>query len=78
MRYLLIDWGENVPTESEIFNHIKQMFGKMGVVESKFFTKDGLLGCETEWVERIRGALSLKWQFEVKKISGTKKKTKGI
>ena len=73
---MLIDWVGDVPAESEIFNHIKQMFGTIGVVESRFFAKEGLIGCETEWVERIRGALALKWQFKVKKISGTKKKAR--
>ena len=75
MRYFLIDWGKNIPSEQEIFNHVQKMFGKIGIVESKFFAKDGLVGCENIWADKIRGALALKWQFKIKKISGTRKKT---
>ncbi len=76
MRYFLIDWQKGEPTESEIFTHVRKMIGEQGVAESKFFVKDGLIGTSNKWAEKIRGALALKWQFKIKKISGTKKKTK--
>ena len=77
MRYMKIEWLDKAPEKDELTAYIKHMFGKMGLVESKFtVTPEKLVGCEPQWLERIRGALALKWQFKVTKISGTKKKAR--
>ncbi len=76
MRYLRVEWLSQKPDSRELADYIRHMFGKMGLIESKFRVIDGLLACENAWVDKIKGALALKWQFKTVKISGTRKHAK--
>ena len=76
MRYLRIEWISKRPDNKELVDYIRHMFGKMGLIESKFRIVEDLLACETAWVEKIQGALAIKWQFKTVKISGTQKHAK--
>ena len=76
MRYLRIEWISEKPNNKDLKTYIQTMFGKIGLVESKFRVIDSLIACETGWVEKIQGALALKWQFKTEKISGTQKNAK--
>ncbi|MBR9681443.1 MAG: hypothetical protein GOV00_01450 [Candidatus Altiarchaeota archaeon] len=73
MRYLRVEWLGRKPDNKELVDYLRHMFGKMGLIESKFRVVEDLLACEAVWVEKIRGALALKWQFNVLKIGGTQK-----
>lgn len=76
MRYMRLKWLSEMPDNKELRTYIQAMFGKIGLVESKFRVIDNLIACETGWVEKIQGALALKWQFKTEKISGTQKNAK--
>jgi hypothetical protein len=76
MRYLNIDWGKDGPADSEIYSHTVKVIGTAGAADSKLMVKSGLVGCENNWVDKVRGALALRWQLRIKKISGTQKKAK--
>ena len=71
-----IEWLGRKPDTEELVDYIQHMFGKMGLIESKFRVIDELLACETAWVDKIKGALALKWQFKTVKLSGTQKHAK--
>ncbi|HDR53528.1 MAG TPA: hypothetical protein ENN60_02550 [archaeon] len=75
MRYMKIEWLKDEPNSKTLVAYIRHMFGELGLVESGFkvFQGEGLVGCETPWLEKIRGALALKWQFKVTNVSGTRK-----
>ncbi len=74
MRYLRIEWIGKEPDSKEIYSHIRNVLGITGFVLSKFCIVEGLIACDRKWVDRVRGALAIRWQFRVLKISGTKKK----
>ena len=76
MRYMRINWISQKPDTKELRIYVQHMFGKIGLSESKFRVVDDLIACETSWLEKIQGALALKWQFKTEKISGTQKNAK--
>ena len=76
MRYIKVEWLGERPTDRDVFVHLLRMLGKLGVTESRLRV-DGIIACENAWLNKVRGALALKWQFRVKKISGTKKALPG-
>ena len=75
MRYMKLEWLGDEPDKQTLVAYIRHMFGEIGLVESNFkvLKEGGLVGCETKWVEKIRGALALKWQFKVTRVGGTQK-----
>lgn len=73
MRYMKIEWLGDKPGEPEIAAHLKMMLGKTGFLESGFRISEGILACENAWLDKVRGALALKWQFLVEKVGSTKK-----
>lgn len=73
MRYMRIDWLGNGPSEAEIIAHLAAVLGKTGFLASGFRIVEGILACENAWLDKVRGALALKWQFHVERVSSTKK-----
>jgi hypothetical protein len=71
MRYMRIKWLGGKPSDRDVFVHLSRILGRLAVAESKLRV-DGTITCENEWVDRVRGALALKWQFTAR-VSGTKK-----
>ena len=78
MRYIAVEWVGKKPDEKEVYEHVQKVLGIIGFVDSKFRIVNGILACDRKWVDKVRGALALRWQFRVKKISGTLKKAKSV
>lgn len=76
MRYMQIEWLGTKPSDKEVFLYLSNILGKLGVVDARIRVAE-TISCENAWVNHVRGALALKWQFRVKKISGTKKGLRG-
>jgi len=72
MRYMRIKWLCEKPRDDEIISHLEKSLGLMGVTLAKVKLKDGVIHASNAWAMRVRGALSLKWQFTAK-VSSTKK-----
>ena len=74
MRYIRIKWLGEKPSDKEVFVHLSRMLGQLAVAKSKLRV-DTVVSCENAWVNKVRGALALKWQFTAK-VAGTKKALK--
>ena len=74
MRYMALKWFGEKPAKEEIYEHVKKVFGLVGFSRSNFRVMGEIIACDRKWVEKVRGALALKWQFKVIAISGTLKK----
>ena len=73
MRYMRLKWIDGRPSEAEIAAHLKLILGKTDFLSSGFRIVEGILACENAWLDKVRGALALKWQFQVERVSATKK-----
>ena len=73
MRYMLVEWLGEKPADREVLSHLFQLLGRLGIVESKLRVQGDVVACENAWLDKVRGALALRWQFRVKKLTGTKK-----
>ncbi|MBR9689877.1 MAG: hypothetical protein GOV01_03210 [Candidatus Altiarchaeota archaeon] len=72
MRHLKFNWLCSEPTDKEIFKHLQDFLGVQGVIASGLRVSQGLVSCENSWLQKVRGAMALKWQFNAR-VSGTKK-----
>ena len=73
MRYFLVHWLGERPRDDEVVHHLKRFLGEADFLASGFRIFDGTLACENRWLQKIRGALALRWQFRVTKVGSTKK-----
>lgn len=72
MRYMKINWLSEKPRDNEIMAHLEKSLGLMGMTLSKVKITNGVIHSDNAWAFRVRGALSLKWQFTAR-VSSTKK-----
>ncbi|MBD3263427.1 hypothetical protein GF374_03555 [Candidatus Woesearchaeota archaeon] len=72
MRYIKPEWFGDSPTDKEVFHYLNDFLGTMGVVKARVRVEHGVVRCSNTWLDRVRGALALRWQFRAS-LSGTKK-----
>jgi len=73
VRYIVVEWMEKKPDDREVYRQVAKVLGEIGLARSEFKLLNGVIACDRKWVDKVRGALALRWQFRVKKISGTLK-----
>jgi len=72
MRYMKVKWLGETPKDDEIMGHLEKGLGLRGITLAKVKIKNGVIHSSNAWTLKVRGALSLKWQFTAR-VSSTKK-----
>ena len=70
MRHIKLIFKQEQPSEKEIYEWLKRSLGIFGVVNGEIRVKGDIVSCGRKWVDKVVGALALKWQFKFL-VSGT-------